>query len=68
VNAIQVWQTVGGVAAALGVLGVLARISYQLGALVSQFREYVKINDRVVDKLDARVERLERIPPRARRA
>lgn len=67
-NATAVWQTIGGIVGILGILAVLARISYQLGALVSQFREYVKVNDKIVDKLDSRVTRLESVPsPRARR-
>jgi hypothetical protein len=54
-----VWQTIGGIIGIIGMLGILARISYQLGALVTQFREYVRLNDKVVDKLDSRVARLE---------
>ena len=58
----QAWQTVGGIVGVLGILAVLARISFQLGALVSQFRDYVRVNDKIVDKLDGRVTRLEQAP------
>jgi hypothetical protein len=56
----QSWaQLIGAIVGVLGILGVLARISYQLGALVNEFRAYVKLNDLLVGKLDTRVERLE---------
>jgi hypothetical protein len=52
--------TVAGVAAsAIGVEGVLVRISYQLGTLVNEFRSYVKNNDMLVSKIDTRVTTLE---------
>lgn len=66
-SASAIWQTVGGVIGILGVIAVLARISYQLGSLVQEFRAYVKLNDRIVSDLAKRVERLEPpLPPRRR--
>jgi hypothetical protein len=59
VNAVAVWQTIGGVIGILGVISVLARISYQLGALVTEFRAYVKLNDLVVGEVKDRVRALE---------
>jgi hypothetical protein len=56
----NVWAAIGATAAALGIIGVLARISYQLGSLVTEFRAYVKLNDIVVSKIDTRVAALER--------
>ena len=66
-SASAIWQTIGGILGILGVISVLARISYQLGSLVQEFRAYVKLNDRIVSDLAKRVERLEPpLPPRRR--
>jgi hypothetical protein len=59
VSTAAVWQAAGGLAGILGIIGVLARISYQLGSLVTEFRAYVKLNDLVVSKIDDRVKALE---------
>jgi hypothetical protein len=55
----SIWAAIGGTAAALGIIGTLGRISYQLGSLVTEFRAYVKLNDILVAKIDARVHTLE---------
>lgn len=53
------WAALVGGGGALGIIGVLIRISYQMGAFVAEFRAYVKLNDLVVGKLDTRVGKLE---------
>lgn len=58
-NAVAVWQTIGGIVGVLGVIAVLARISYQLGSLVTEFRSYVKLNDLIVSEVKERVRALE---------
>lgn len=59
----QVWATVGGSGGVLGIVVVLLRISYQLGSLVTEFREYRRSNDKVVEGLQRKVEAIGR-PPR----
>jgi len=56
----SVWAGVGATCAAVGIIGVLARISFQLGSLVTEFRLYVKVNDKVVSDIARKVELLER--------
>jgi hypothetical protein len=51
----DVWAAIGASVAALSVIGVLVRISYQLGGLVTEFRQYRMSNDLVVSKLDERL-------------
>jgi hypothetical protein len=59
-SAAAFWQTLGGIAAGLGILGVLARISFQLGSLVAELKAYRRTNDRAVSELVRKVERLDR--------
>jgi hypothetical protein len=59
-NTSEIWQTVLGVIGLLGVLAALARISFQLGALVTEFRLYRVTNDKIVADVAERVKRLER--------
>jgi hypothetical protein len=42
-----------------GMLGVLLRMTFQLGALVAEFRAYVKSNDAVVVSLGQRMSQVE---------
>jgi hypothetical protein len=53
------WAAVVGGGGALGIIGVLLRISYHMGVFVAEFRSYVNANDAVVDRLDKRVVSLE---------
>lgn len=58
-SATAVWEAIGGIVGILGIIAVLARISYQIGALVTEFRAYVKLNDLVVSEVKTRLDRLE---------
>lgn len=58
-SATAVWEAIGGITGILGIIAVLARISYQLGSLVQEFRAYVKLNDMVVSEVKTRLDRLE---------
>jgi hypothetical protein len=42
-----------------GMLGILLRMTFQLGALVAEFRAYVKSNDADIVSLGQRVTRVE---------
>jgi hypothetical protein len=50
-TAAAAWQTIGGIAAALGMIGLLARISYQLGSWSASIRDYMRTNDAAVGEL-----------------
>ena len=58
-NAAGWWVTVVGAGGAAGIIGVLLRISYQVGSFVTEFRAYVKLNDLVVGKIDDRLTKVE---------
>jgi hypothetical protein len=60
-NTSEIWQTVLGVIGVLGVFAALARISFQLGALVTEFRLYRVTNDKIVADVAERVKTLERM-------
>jgi hypothetical protein len=53
------WAAIAGGGGALGVIGVLLRISYHMGVFVAEFRSYVRSNDELVDRLEKRVGALE---------
>ena len=54
------WAALVGGGGALGIIGVLIRISYQMGGFVTEFRTYVRVTDALIDKHDQRIIALER--------
>jgi len=50
--------------AVLGILGLLLRISFQLGALVQRFGDHVSEADKVHADQETRIRALERVRPR----
>ncbi|HWM96705.1 MAG TPA: hypothetical protein VNO54_06575 [Streptosporangiaceae bacterium] len=59
-NTVEWWLLIVGGGGVAGIGGVLLRISYQMGAFVTEFRAYVRLNDLVVDKIDKRLSAVER--------